>query len=251
MKVKDLIEVALLYVGIPAVALYPLGFVGLLIQLWRDDFFPYEHFNTIWNAVALVPHTVVIGTGIELLYLSLASTLVGLGVASLTLNFLHKRHAEEAENHKSLWSLYLVVLLPVAALLLWNSVHVYEWYDLLFLAGFLVFSAGGGILLGYIRVMGHDQWFFPRLVAAYVGAVLAALCIATLNAPALPLVEINARPGAVSADCSDLPADTTFVKVYEAPPLLYLYNETGFFALHANEIEPLRYYDCPLTRTRT
>jgi hypothetical protein len=73
-KVKDLIEVALLYVGVPAVALYPLGFVGLMIQLWRDDFFPYQHFNTIWNAVALVPHTVVIGTGIELLYLSLVST---------------------------------------------------------------------------------------------------------------------------------------------------------------------------------
>jgi hypothetical protein len=111
-KVKDLVEVALLYVGIPAVALYPLGFVGLLIQLWRDDFFPYQNFNTIWNAVAPIPNTVVVGTGIELLYLSLVSTLVGLGVASLTLNFLHRRHAyaEEPESRRSLWSLYLLVL---------------------------------------------------------------------------------------------------------------------------------------------
>ncbi len=106
-------------------------------------------------------------------------------------------------------------------------------------------------MLGYIRVRGHDQWFFPRLIAAYTAAVLAALCIATLNAPALPLVEINAQPGAVSADCSDLPPETTFVKVYETPNLIYLYNESGFFALHFDKIDPIRYYDCPLSRTRT
>jgi hypothetical protein len=39
-KVKDVVEVALLYVGVLAVTLYPLGFVGLFIQLWRDNFFP-------------------------------------------------------------------------------------------------------------------------------------------------------------------------------------------------------------------
>jgi len=59
LKVKDVVEVALLYVGVPAVTLYPLGF----IQLWRDNFFPYYGFNMIWNAVAMVPHTEVVGTG--------------------------------------------------------------------------------------------------------------------------------------------------------------------------------------------
>lgn len=68
MKVKDVVEVALLYVGVPAVTLYPLGFVGLFIQLWRDSFFPYYDFNMIWNAVAMVPHTEVVGTGVQLLY---------------------------------------------------------------------------------------------------------------------------------------------------------------------------------------
>ena len=53
MKAKDVVEVALLYVGVPAVTLYPLGFIGLFIQLWRDNFFPYYDFNMIWNAVAM------------------------------------------------------------------------------------------------------------------------------------------------------------------------------------------------------
>jgi hypothetical protein len=67
-KVRDLVEVALLYVGIPAVTLYPLGFVGLLIQLWPDNFFPYYDYDMVWNAVAMIPNTVVVGTGVELLY---------------------------------------------------------------------------------------------------------------------------------------------------------------------------------------
>jgi hypothetical protein len=46
-KVKDVVEVALLYVGVPAVTLYPLGFVGLFIQMWRDNFFPYYDFNDL------------------------------------------------------------------------------------------------------------------------------------------------------------------------------------------------------------
>jgi len=60
-KVKDLVEVGLLYVGVPAVTLYPLGFVGTFVQMWRDEFFPYYDFNIVWNAVAMVPNTVVVG----------------------------------------------------------------------------------------------------------------------------------------------------------------------------------------------
>ncbi len=119
MKVKDLVEVALLYVGVPAVTLYPLGFVGLFIQLWRDNFFPYYDFNMIWNAVAMVPHIEVVGTGVQLLYFSLVATVLGVGVASLTSSFLAKRRAAEKEpgNWKGWWLLYLLVLLPAAAFL--------------------------------------------------------------------------------------------------------------------------------------
>jgi hypothetical protein len=40
-KVRDLVEVGLLYVGVPAVTPYPVGFVGLFVQMWRAEFFPY------------------------------------------------------------------------------------------------------------------------------------------------------------------------------------------------------------------
>jgi len=252
MKVKDIVEVALLYVGVPAVTLYPLGFVGLFIQLWRDNFFPYYDFNMIWNAVAMVPHIEVVGTGVQLLYFSLVATVLGVGVASLTSSFLAKRRAAEKEpgNWKGWWLLYLLVLLPAAAFLAYNSVYVDAWHDILFLAGFLVFSTGGGVLIGHVKVRGHDQWFFPGLASAYVAAVFAALCIAALNAPTLPLVEVNAESD-VLPDCSELPKDRTFVKVSEAPNLLYLYNESGFFALSVFDVQPLRYHkDCPVLRTQ-
>jgi hypothetical protein len=65
LKVKEIVEAALLYVGVPAITLYPLGFVALGLQMWRDPFFPYADFGPIWDAVSLVPRTVVIGTGVS------------------------------------------------------------------------------------------------------------------------------------------------------------------------------------------
>ncbi len=41
------------------------------------------------------------------------------------------------------------------------------------------------------------------------------------------------------------------MKVSEAPNLLYLYNESGFFALSVFDVQPLRYHkDCPVLRTQ-
>ena len=39
-NVRDIFEAGLFYVGIPAVTLYPLGFVGLGVEMWNDPFFP-------------------------------------------------------------------------------------------------------------------------------------------------------------------------------------------------------------------
>ena len=82
---------------------------------------------------------------------------------------------------------------------------------------------------------------FPGLTAAYVAAVFAGVRVAAPNAPTLPLVEVNAESD-VLPDCSELPKDRTFVKVSEAPNLLYLYNESGFFALSVFDAQPLRYH---------
>ena len=77
-KTRDIVEVALRYVAVPAVTLYPLGFVGLGLQLWRDLFFPYTDFTAIWEAVSLISQRVVIRTG-ELIYLSLGRHPLGSG----------------------------------------------------------------------------------------------------------------------------------------------------------------------------
>ena len=104
----------------------------------------------------MVPNTEVVGTGVQLLYFSLVATLLGVGVASLTSRFLAKRRASEKEpgNWKGWWLLYLLVLLPAAAFLAYNSTYIDAWNDILFLAGFLVFSIGGGILIGHVMVRG-------------------------------------------------------------------------------------------------
>ena len=106
-------------------------------------------------------------------------------------------------------------------------------------------------MIGYVKVRGHDHWFFPGLAAAYVAAVFAAACVAALNAPTLPLVEVKTESD-VLPNCSELPKDRTFVKVSEAPTLLYLYNESGFFALSVFDVQPLPYHkDCPVLRTQS
>src|SRR4028118_1361010 len=95
---------------------------------------------------------------------------------------------------------------------------------------------------------GARRVVFPGLTAAYVAAVFAAVRVAALNAPTLPLIEVNAESD-VLPDCSEPPKDRTCVKVSEAPNLLYLYNESGFFALYVFDAQPRRHHkDCPASR---
>jgi len=44
----------------------------------------------------------------------------------------------------------------------------------------------------------------------------------------------------------ELPKDRTFVKASEAPNLLYLYSESGFFALSVFGVQPLRCHEIAL-----
>ena len=71
-SLRDILGGALFYFGIPAITLYPIGFVALCLQLWRDPDFPYDwpssglDFAMLWYAASLVPKVVVIGTGVIL-----------------------------------------------------------------------------------------------------------------------------------------------------------------------------------------
>ena len=246
-KTRDIAEVALLYVGVPAVTLYPLGFVALGIQLWRDPFFPYTDFTTIWEAVALISQTVVIKTGIKLIYLSLVATALGVGIASLTSAFLQRRHKTEEYKQerpgRRLWRLYLLILLPLAALLVWTSVPIDDWDDAIYLAAFILFSVGGGVLMGYIRARRPDDWLFPGLAVAYAGAICAALALAAMMTPDLALIEIDAEEGAPS-DCSEA-TGKTFVKLEEGLMYWHVYNRNGLFAIPHEDLHLVKYKHCP------
>jgi hypothetical protein len=87
-KVRSFAESVIFYVGIPAALLYPLGILGVGIQIWLDPLFPYSRLDTVWLAVSLVPEKVVIGTGIRLLFFALVYTAFGIGVSVLVVRGL-------------------------------------------------------------------------------------------------------------------------------------------------------------------
>src|SRR3712207_9293154 len=95
--------------------LYPLGILGVSIQLWMDPLFPYSRLDTVWVAVSLVPEKVVIGTGIRLLLFALLSVAFGVGVSVLLVRgllLLGRQPAERSEERRvgkecrSRWSPY-------------------------------------------------------------------------------------------------------------------------------------------------
>jgi hypothetical protein len=247
---RAIVELVLLYLGVPAVTLYPLGFVALGIQLWRDPFFPYTDFTTVWEALSLINRTVVIATGIRLIYLSLVATAVGAGAASLILTFLRRRKGRPYGNDMSeslngrLWSVLLFVLLPVAVLLIWSTTPIQGWSDAEYLGAFVLLSVGGGTLVGYVRMRGRNEWFFPALIIAYIASVCAALCLAALWTPGLPLVEIDTEPGIPESDCLQA-TGKTFVKLAEGLQYWHLYNQDGLFAVPHEDLHLIRYKHCP------
>jgi hypothetical protein len=246
---RHTLESTLFYVGIPTVTLYPLGFVGLGLQMWYDPFFPYSHFDTVWDALSLVPQMKVIGTGVWLLYLSLISLAFGVGVTTLIIRvFLllggvpAEQSAVAAPGRRG-WIVYLLLLLPVAVLLLWNSVTLRGWHDLKLFIRFLVLSAGGGILVGYMRLRGRRQHLFTSVAVAYTGSILGALSLASTQTPQLPLVEIEVDRGALQ-ECSEVPADNLFVMLDEADEYWYVYNKEGLFGLRKEDTGDIRFLAC-------
>lgn len=77
-------------------------------------------------------------------------------------------------------------------------------------------------------------------------AILAALCLAPLQTPSLPLVRPDAGPGS-AASCSEA-ADNTFVKLNLEDDYWHLYNDRGLYAIPSAEMEKVRYVprdECP------
>ena len=166
----------LFYVGIPAALLYPLGVLGVGIQMWRDPLFPYSRLDTVWLAVSLVPEKLVIGTGIRLLCFGLLSTAFGIGVSVLVVRGLLVLGREPAQasavskGGPRRWMLYLLLLMPLAVVVLWNSVRVSNATEMAYFIGFFVFSSGAGLVIGYVRWMSAESSYYLSVLAVYVGA---------------------------------------------------------------------------------
>jgi hypothetical protein len=175
-KVRSLAESAIFYVGIPAALLYPLGVLGVGIQMWADPLFPYSRRDTVWTAVSLVPEKVVIGTGIRLLFFALESTAFGIGASVLVVRALilvGRQPAQASAVGKGgprRWMLYLLLLMPLAVVGVWNSVRVSNATELAYFIGFFVFSAGAGLVIGYVRWMSAESSYYLSVLAVYVGA---------------------------------------------------------------------------------
>lgn len=242
---KGLVEGALLYVGIPAVTLYPLGFIALGVQLWRE-------------AVSLIPQTVVMATVIRLIYVSLIAKILGAAVAGMLFSHVrrHKKNGNRREGSplggapqsRSPWSFVLLLLLPLAAALLVSGDGPMDDRpdnDLLYMAGFALFAFGGGTLIDYVRNRGRDGWFLPGLAAAYVAAILAAMCLAATQTPALSLVRVDVPEGGIgTGNCGRAIRDDTYVKLDEGISHWYLYNEEGLFAVPQEDLGYVEYEHC-------
>jgi hypothetical protein len=273
---RNILGGALFYIGIPAATLYPLGFLALSLQLWRDPNFPYNwatsglDFPMIWYAASMVPKVVVIGMGVRLLVLTLISTVLGMCIGSAILLWLQRWKLTkgwaagdgqavntadfisqwERRNkwERRFWYLSLVILLPLVILWLWNEFPVDGRYDLPFLGGYVAFSALGGVALGYIRFWGHDRWKHHGLVLAFVGSIIAGLCLSSLELPRdLPYVELDAS----ESWPEDLPNADHFRLLNSDPNNLYVYNrESGILSISSHSSSQTaqsitRYWDQP------
>src|SRR5215210_6168071 len=191
-SLRDILGGVLFYFGIPAFTLYPLGFMALSLQLWRDPDFPYNwassglDFTIIWYAASLIPKIVVIGTGVRLLSISLLSTILIMSVAAITLHLLrewnvvkgwvkHEKQQNTVSGWKRLnkwerrfWLLSLAALLPLTVLLVTKMFPFDHLYDLPFYGGYFIFSAIGGAVLGYrvYKVLGSRQVAAPWIIAS-------------------------------------------------------------------------------------
>src|SRR5215213_2570775 len=248
-RVRSLAESALFYVGIPAALLYPLGVLGVGLQMWLDPLFPYSRLDTVWTAVSLVPEKVVIGMGIRLLCFGLLSTAFGIGVSVLVVRGLILLGREPAESsavgkgEPRRWMLYLLLLMPLAVVGIWTSVRVSNATELAYFLGFFVFSAAAGLVIGYVRWMSAESSYYLSVLAVYVGGIAAAVCLAATQTPPLPLVEIKADRNATLA-CKEVPTEDMFVMLDRGDSYLYLYNKKGLLSLPEGDAETVRFREC-------
>jgi hypothetical protein len=140
--------------------------------------------------------------------------------------------------------LYLLLLMPLAVVGIWTSVRVSNATELASFIGFFVFSAAAGLVIGYVRWMSAESSYYLSVLAAYVGGIAAAICLAATQTPPLPLVEIRADRN-VTLACKEVATKDMFVMLDRSDSFLYLYNnKEGLLSLPEGEADTVRFREC-------
>ena len=227
-SVRDVAGAFLFYVGIPAIALYPVGAVLLWLQINNT----YHHgFVSTWYAVALIPQTLVaaLGASVVLAPFTLVFLLVPLFLTFLLTFFYYaemqiggvfwriERHAFVRGLVVMLVAIYIVFQALVffnvtAELLPWSQVGTPNPET--GVVGFLtrqvpfLVATGGGALAGYLLAKdrhrskrmqtrpessshphGFHRWALRGLLVAYAANIIFALGYFGIMRPFLPDVE--------------------------------------------------------------
>lgn len=209
---EGLIEALKVYLSAVAVTIYPLGFIALTIQIYRDPVFPSDDPYMAWYAASLVPPLTVLSTAAFVL---LSSLVVSTSFTSLGMLFFDARRRRSGDgtragpvrHEKVLRVVSVLVLVVVVFLLIAERFPLLNtnpddvgWNPYLWMGAFLS-AFGAGIYAGYNKVEHPGEWLHRGALAAFLGAVIAAILIASTQYPALPQAEVNSviDPGSVEA----------------------------------------------------
>src|SRR5215212_7288320 len=227
-SVRDIAGSFLFYVGVPAIALYPVGAVVLWLQINNT----YHHgFVPSWYAVALVTQTLVaaLGASVVLTPFSLVFLLVPL-LLTFLLTFFYYAEMRiggvfwRIEKHvfvRALVTMLVVIYVVFQALLFFNvTAELLPWSEVgpsnprTGVVGFLtrqvpfLAATGGGALAGYLlakdrhrsKLMqarsgfphhshGFHKWALRGLLVAYAANIIFAFGYFGIMRPFLPEVE--------------------------------------------------------------
>lgn len=248
-------EVLGLYAPITAVILYPLGFLALCLQILRDPAFPSSYLYTAWYAASWIPLMVLLGTAAHVLFLSLVFSYVGVCISTVVIAVVRRltgRDRAGLERWRWLWRLAVVVGLVPAIIFTrpyLQRIDIGKFTDLVFLILAAVFSIGVGMLVGFLRMRHRGGWFWRGLALSYGMALVAALCLAAVEYPALPRAELY-PPG------SDGSGNTPRERMPEMYQILghtegrwYVYNErTGIISIPEAQVGTALVWDAAVDR---
>ncbi len=100
-------------------------------------------------------------------------------------------------------------------------------------------------MIDYVRNQRRDGWFLPGLAAAYAAAILAAMCLAATQTPALSLVRVDVPEGGIGPEnCGRGIRGDTYVKLEKGLSHWHVYNEEGLFAVPHEDLRYVEYEHC-------